>query len=284
MKLNCERLESRDCPSILGSAGASVYELSPAGSKLLFTPFEATFDGPVHLAQDGGLLYVGAGIGGGDRVQVRDAQTFAVVNDFFITDGKTRAGVDLAVFNSFAAPAPDRAPLVATAHPSAPGNPAAVQAQIDALPDGVNRWLTAHGVRVQVYAGPGVTVLPEFAYLRGVHLSDGRTWDTVDAAFMVSANSVFVRENVQRTVPHELGHAVEAQLTRLEQERWVAIHAGIDWNTFPVGSASVDYFRYSEKEAFAESFSLLMTTGGTSLPPAVRDYLHALAASYHWYS
>ena len=85
-----------------GSAAVNVF--STAGALLRsFTPFEAGFAGGVHVAvapgspAGGPALVAAAGPGGGPRVRVVDAGTFAPVYDFYAYEPTFTGGVNLAI-------------------------------------------------------------------------------------------------------------------------------------------------------------------------------------------
>jgi hypothetical protein len=281
-RLAAEPLESRTLPGVLAAAGGEVFELDAAGRVLArFRPFEFDAAGvPVSLSADdaAGLLYVGAGAGGGPRIDAFRLDDFARVWSVFVGDPASRTGVGV---EAWARPA---APLRAESHPAAPGDPAAVQRDIDTMPRGVAAWLAAGGVRVEVYAPAAkLTDLPEFAALRGVPTGaggdGGRTYDQADAAeWHLTA---FLRADSPGPTRHELGHAAEELVADADWAEWVRVWRAIDWPTYPSGAVVTDYYRLNEGEAFAQSFAL-WTRGGASLPAAVRGYFDSLALRLEW--
>jgi hypothetical protein len=235
-------LESRASPAVLAAAGGVVYLLDGSGRS--FRPFEEGAAAvPVHLVQDGDLIWVGAGPGGGPRLQARDYRSLAVVEDRFVGDPGARTGVAVAAF------APDRSPLRAEPHPSLPGDPRRVQREIDRLPEGVAGWLVSSQYRVWVYGGSAITDLPEFAHLRGVptpQAGDGsRTYDQVSA--VGPPHAAYVSDRLPGPTLHEVGHGVWFRLVAEDRAAWTEVHAGHRWPDPYLGS--------DPAEAFAEAFA-----------------------------
>lgn len=267
----------------MASTGGVVYLLDGSGAiQGAFRPFEAEAARvPLYLAQDHGTIWIGAGAGGGPRLQARDAATLAVTADRFIGDPASRTGVSVAAFDPPSGSIPSGEPLRATSHPASPTDPSAVQRVLDAIPAGVGLWLDSLGATVFAYAGPGVTVLPEFAAYRGVETAaggdGGRTWDSVGAATFGS--TCYVRGDQPEVAPHEVGHAVSYLLPRAERGAWDSVWAAIDWATFPTRGAPAAYFALNPEEAFAESFRLW---AAGEAPATVGAYFDGVAASHGW--
>lgn len=244
MSLAVERLESRDQPAAMASSGGVVYLLD--GSDRSFTPFE-TATVPVQLAQDGGTIWVGAGLGGGPRLQARNARTLAVLSDVFVGDPASRTGVSVAVFQ------PTHTSLLAQPHPQAPAPAdavARVQGVIDQyLPPAVAGRLAAAGLSVEVYTGRTITDLPDYAGLGGVAtpvVGDGdRTYDGVPAVFDPARFVVVLPAGVDTaTTLHEIGHAAETLLAGNQRAGWLALHDSVDWPS---------QYETNEGEGFAET-------------------------------
>lgn len=71
--LRFEQLDPRDCPAVYAAAGSLVYEVSTAGQVAdPFTAFPDASAVPVRVAADHGVIYVGAGEGGGPRLSAFD--------------------------------------------------------------------------------------------------------------------------------------------------------------------------------------------------------------------
>jgi hypothetical protein len=215
---------------------------------------------PVQLAQDGDRIWVGAGPGGGPRLQSRDYRTLGVLSDDLIGDPASRTGVGVAAF------APYRSPLRAEPHPDRPGDPAR---DLDLLPPALAGWLAADGYRVLVYAGEAVTDLPEFAHLRGVPTGvdgDGdRTHDRVTA--VGGWYAAYVRDGESWPTLHEVGHGVSPRLTDAERADWLAVHAARAW----------DPYLSNPGEGFADSFDRWVRTARD-----VGGFFGRLAAARGW--
>ncbi len=259
--LTVTRLEGRDAASAYAAAGGAVYRAEADGSRAeLFRPFEAAAAGvPVHLAEAGGVLFVGAGPGGGPRLQTRDAATLAVLADVFVGDPAARTGVNLAP----AGPAPGPR-LVAVAHATRPGDPAGVQAALDRLPARDAAALAAVGQRVVVHGAAAVAGLPEFAALAGVPTTaaaddPGRTYDAVPSVGPGAAgDAITVRQDAPAgAVLHEVGHAVYALIGDDRRRFWAAVAA----RTAPPAPYEADPL-----ELFAESYR--RNVEGTTQPSA----------------
>lgn len=100
--LRIDRLESRDTPAPLyASAGGELRELDPASGATLRTvrPFEQSAAAvPLFVATDGDAVYVGAGTGGGPRLDAIDARTLETRWSVFVGDPSTRTGVSVAAW------------------------------------------------------------------------------------------------------------------------------------------------------------------------------------------
>lgn len=246
--MRCEQLESRDVPSWFVAAGGEVVD---TGSGHLFRPFESSFAGPVKLAVHDQDLFVGAGIGGGPRYQIRDVSSGTVKLDAFVpgADPASRSGVDGVWVDGQLPVGP--ASLRAQGDPEVPASaPAivAVQNMLDLLPSQETNYLASHGGAVYVYPGPGITILPRFANLAG-RLTDAggdgnRTYDQVPA--VGGAGGAVVPAGVDAfTLHHELGHVLESEMPAAIHDSWVSMFPSI---TFPTA-----YEAAQETEAFAES-------------------------------
>lgn len=283
MRLVVEQLESRDCAAVMYSTGGVVYLLD--GTNRTIVPFEqGAAQVPLFLAEDSGRIWIGAGQGGGPRLQVRDSTSLAVVSDKFVGNPASRTGVSVAVFRPGVPAVDPNGPLQAVAHTVHPGNPIQIQAAINAIPPGPAGWLAGQGATVTVYGGvSGIGLLPEFAALRGQLTpaeGDGnRTWDTVEAA--ASGDGVWLREDVAAYTAHELGHTVDFNLSAAEHELWRQTWLSIDWATYPTHGAPVDYFRLNVQEAFAESFRLWATSDPLT-PVTVSSHFAGLAGRLGW--
>jgi hypothetical protein len=232
----------------MASAGGVVYLLDGSGRS--FTPFESSAAAvPLQLAQDGDRIWIGAGVGGGPRLQSRDYRTLAVVSDEFIGDPASRTGVSVAVFQ------PYRSPLQAEPHPLLPGDTAGVQQQVDKLPPALAAWLAADSYRVVVFGGQSVTQLPEFAWLAGQETPQagdgGRTYDQVPAVGLWSA--AYVSTAAVAATLHEIGHGVWFRLSAEERAGWSIMHSRINWPD--------PYLAGDPAEAFAEAFSWWVRAG-----------------------
>lgn len=104
-RLAFDTLDERNLPSaesdfFLTSSAGIVAMYTPNGErKERFRPFESgARDIPLFLAVDAERIYVGAGVGGAPRVQVRDRiDTSRVLLDFFAGSEESRTGVSVAV-------------------------------------------------------------------------------------------------------------------------------------------------------------------------------------------
>ncbi len=96
--LKIERLESRLNPSFYTSAEGLITEWSDNGAEMIsFRPFEENASGvPLFIVADDTRLYIGAGVGGGPRVQVRNVETLSVQLDFMAGPESSRTGVNIA--------------------------------------------------------------------------------------------------------------------------------------------------------------------------------------------
>jgi hypothetical protein len=232
----------------MASAGGVVYLLDGSGRS--FTPFESSAAAvPLQLAQDGDRIWIGAGVGGGPRLQSRDYRTLAVLSDEFLGDPASRTGVSVAVFQ------PYRSPLQVESHPLLPGDTAGVQQQVDELPPGLAAWLAADNYRVIVFGGQSVTQLPEFAWLAGQETPQagdgGRTYDQVPAVGLRSA--AYLSTGAVAATLHEIGHGVWFRLSAEERSAWVAVWSAVEW--------SDPYLRGNSAEGFAEAFSWWVRAG-----------------------
>lgn len=281
--LKVEQLESRDCAAVMYSTGGVVYLLDGTGRQ--FTPFEASASQvPLFLAEDSGRIWIGAGQGGGPRLQVRDSATLAVVSDRFVGNPASRTGVSVAVFREGVPAAEPNGPLLATAHTVYPGTVGPIQSAINQIPPGPAGWLAANGATVTVYGGvSGIGLLPEFAYLRGQLTpaeGDGnRTWDTVEAA--AAGDGVWLRSDGAPYVAHELGHVVSFNVPADARAAWRVVFTSMDWSRFPTNGAPLDYFRLNEEEAFAESFRLWALSDPLT-PASVNQYFAGLSVRLNW--
>lgn len=285
--LTVEPLSARLAPAAVLAAGGVVY--SPFGPAL--APFPG-YAGPVYVAAlpdltaDGAPeVLVGAGEGGGPRVQVRDGRTLALLRDALAFEpdfrGGVRVGADaarayvgagpgggpvLAAFDfalaevsrvyvgdpaartgvAVAGVADPAAPLRAAPHPDRPGDPAGVDAALVAVPPPAAAALA--GTPVLVFAGPAVTALPAFAALAGVPTGPaGDGARTYDAVAAAYARpAVYLAEGVgPGAVWHELGHALDDRLPAAARAAWRALHPLVRWPTA--------YEAGDPGEAFAET-------------------------------
>jgi hypothetical protein len=85
--LKVETLETRDTPSLLTGVGGRI----TIDNVKSLTPFD-DYAGPLYAAQTGEYLVIGAGEGGGPRVQIRD-NNFNVLADFFAFESSFRGGI-----------------------------------------------------------------------------------------------------------------------------------------------------------------------------------------------
>jgi hypothetical protein len=264
-------LEPRDCPAAIASAGGVVYLLDGSGRQ--FRAFEESAAlVPVHLAQSGGVVYVGAGVGGGPRLQARDYRTLTVLSDELLGDPASRTGVTVAAFE------PYRSPLRALPHPSLPAaaaDVARVQGVIDRwIPPDLAGRLAAAGERVLVHGGRVVTDLPEYAHLAGVETpapgDGGRTYAAAVALHDAGRRAAVVNAAAgEALVLHELGHATEGLLTPGRRADWLALHAAVDWSRSAFGDYLLD-----PREAWAEAVRLWLT-GGRQPDPRLAPFVVA---------
>lgn len=249
-----EALEARETPALVSSAGV-VYGLDDATGAVRFThPLDPAFRGPLFVAgmSDGDIL-IGAGAGGGPRVVRFDWTTQREVWSVFVGDPASRTGVSVAAWKGY------ETALTARPAPADPGDPARVLDFASHLPDDVEAFL-APRVDVEVYGPPR----------------------PVGGFYYPGEGRISIHEGGGKFFAHEAGHAVHDFVSDEWATRWLVVFAGIDWTTYPAGGASVDYFRNDPHEAFAESFSLFVKSGGASLSAGVRGYFGDLFKAYHW--
>jgi hypothetical protein len=249
---------------VLASAGGVVYLLDGSGRS--FTPFESSAAAvPLQLAQDGDRIWIGAGVGGGPRLQSRDYRTLAVLSDEFLGDPASRTGVSVAAFT------PHRSPLQVESHPLLPADPSAVQQQVDKLPPGLASWLASDSYRVVVFSGRSVTQLPEFAWLAGQETPQtgdgGRTYDQVPAVGLRSA--AYISTAAVAATLHEVGHGVWFRLSAEERGDWTIMHSRSNW--------SDPYLAGDPAEAFAEAFAWWVRAGRDTV-----GYFERLSAARGW--
>lgn len=97
MRLKLDILEARDTPSFLGARDGSVY--MPFDND--FVPF-SDFKGLLNTAATDQNVLVGAGNGGGPRVQLRDFNDTTITKlDQFVFESSFRNGVNVAVGSNF---------------------------------------------------------------------------------------------------------------------------------------------------------------------------------------
>lgn len=166
--------------------------------------------------------------------------------------------------------------LNATPHPAAPASTAQANLALSAIPTWLQGYLRATGMAVQVYAGSGMTDLPEYADLRGAPtpvLGDGgRTYDQVVAVGPVDLATPAVVRADESSVPntlHEVGHGLWFRLTPSARAEWADVWRAVGWDD--------SYERLNETEAFAGSFRRWVT-GGAGEPAAVTGFFDTLAA------
>lgn len=196
-------LEPRDCPGVLASTGGVVVELDDAGRRVAaFRPFEQEAAGvPLFLAADADRIYVGAGVGGGPRLQARDRVTGAVAYDVFVGDPDSRTGVSVAVLPA----APVGAVRIAV---DAPDTPPAV---LDAVLRAASLWESA-------IAGPPMelTVRVNYGPIDGPYGIAGQGGpqtigpDGLPRTGAIWIDSADVRnpEEAYRVAAHEIGHVL----------------------------------------------------------------------------
>lgn len=259
--LTLTRLDARDTPA-LASAGGDVFRVDPltGTSTYLFSPFEPAAAGvPVHLAEEAGRILVGAGVGGGPRLQARDAATLRVVWDTFIGNPDSRTGVSLTPGGVLpATPLPIAegvpSPLRAEPHPTHPGYLPGVQRSLDALPAPLGTALAGAGVRAVVFHGVPVVGLPEFAHLAGVETpsaGDGdTTYESAYAVYSPERRATYLPADADRgTVFHELMHAAfDVLLSEADRAEWYQFHGAAvvspPWAAYEAGDP---------RESFAET-------------------------------
>jgi hypothetical protein len=250
--LTLERLEARETPAVASSAGVAYVLDDDTGAVVWKRPLDPDFAGPLFVAELDGDILIGAGQGGGPRVVRFDWATQTEKWSVFVGDPASRTGVSVAAFAGY------KTTLDIRPDQGSPGDPAAVRLEASRLPAPIGAWLAPH-VTVDVYA-------------------EGR----LGGLYRPSLDTIFIHQDAAKFTLHELGHAVEDHIPADWYARWLDVWADIDWDTFPTGSGSVDYFRYHEYEAFAESFSLWVGAGGASLSPAVRGYFDSLSLALGW--
>jgi hypothetical protein len=210
--LRCDRLEARDTPAIWAASGNLVYELTARGEFVrAVQPFPDAPAVPVHLATGPGVLYVGAGEGGGPRLSAIGMAGFAEEWSVWVGDPASRHGVDVAVFDS---------PIRATPDPTLP--PTALQLRREQ--SAVDRYDPAYlppDLVVTVFGGHSITQLPEWEYLKGVPSGNHPGHSSDEAVGVAVPGHVWAAADFG-AVPHELGHAVHfargLDLTPQQQE------------------------------------------------------------------
>lgn len=180
-----EPLESRSTPAVYAASGAYVYQLTNSGQVAdVLQPFADTRVPVGAVAVADGLLWVGAGEGGGPHVKAFGLKRHDERVSVFVGDPERRDGVALAALPANTLRAADDL----------------IQARLDRLPP-------LPGT-VTVFDGP-LTDLPEFAHLRGVETGTtvdppGRTYDAVDGTAL--PGHMYVRAGMPRVAYHEYGH------------------------------------------------------------------------------
>lgn len=258
--MRLEQLEDRSTPALASSAGVVYFLDDATGAVRDSYPLDPAFRGPLFVAglPDGDVL-IGAGAGGGPRVVRWDYATGREQWSVFVGDPASRTGVSVSAWDAYT-----RTGLSVRNSPNFPADPAAVAAVVaeaSRLPDGLEAWL-APNVDIQVQAAqntpPGGSYYPGERVIR------------LDAG-------------AARYTRHEVGHAVQDNITAAEYARWLELYSRIEWETFPAGTAPLDYFRLQEWEAFAHCFDLWAgPSAGSSLTPDVRGYFDGLARAHGW--
>lgn len=195
MTLTLQQLEHRFTPAVVGVAGQLIEINDLTGNQVrVRDAFEPSYDGPLQVAVNGDVVLVGAGIGGGPRIQAYDAESWAPLWSVFVGDQSNRDGVSVAAWSATTVEverieyANQQLPvgfLTADSDVSSLAIRSAEEAILDVIPDQVIRTIysTNSGVNLQTSIDYRIPVLGlgGAAHLPSRVLATG---DTVSSALL----------------------------------------------------------------------------------------------------
>lgn len=275
MKLNLFALEHREVPAAFDLGGGLV---SSHGQT--FQPF-ADWTGPLNVTESGNDIYIGAGEGGGPRLEHCDLHGVRLEGDRFVGDPSSREGlVPLIVSPPQNSQDQIGVPLDLSllgvrliASQGAPPSSAwdSLRLQLSRLSQSLVQTYIKAGVTLDVVYGLPITNDPMFSDLAGVRVdkygpSSTTTFDGI-GGLTLGQNAVVRLDELGLsgdTALHELGHAIDYMVAHDASQGpdWKLIWKSVKW--------SEDYFTQNSEEAWAESFARYYA--GLPIQPAVKTY------------
>lgn len=208
--------------------------------------FENSWTGPLNIHNTDDRVYVGAGNGGGPRVQVYD-HAGNLHRDFFAGDPESRAGV----YFVDVADEGDLVPLDVVNTITRwgvwlkDGDPPAstwkdLADTLNMAPDAIRQANLKNGTPLSFVWNEPITNHPKAANLAGKYTWDGRPWEAVNAMAPFLAD---LSDAGRFVILHELAHHEDAYLGRpSESEEWQAIWRAGPWNSnYEKSNASEHY-------------------------------------------